>query len=180
MDSSIEALQQQLKNRMAQLDQERTEHMAILNKEQEDRRIIETAEREERVRKIKEAEERVAARRAEIEAAETKRQQEALADKLKAEQLQNEALELVRKQQEKLEWLTKAISDAEFSEEQHKKSLENAKAIAIGPVVVEDDDKVNTHIMTGEAAVGTDGLEVGPELSSHLKNILRRANSNVN
>lgn len=177
---SVEDLQKQLQEKIERLDSERAEQLKAFGLEQEQRKIIESAEREERVKKIKEAEERVMARKADIERAEIKRQQEAREAQIKAEQLANEQQEIVRKQQEKLDWLTKAISDAEFVEEQHRKTLENAKVVAAESAPVDDIEKVNAHIVTGEAAEGTDGLEVGPSMSSHLRSILRRANSEVN
>lgn len=181
--ATVEDLQKQLQEKIERLDSERAEQLKAFSLEQEQRKIIEAAEREERVKKIKEAEERVTARKAEIERAESKRQQEAREAQIRADQLANEQQEIVRQQQEKLDWLTKAIADAEFVEEQHRKTLENAKVsvhTAVGPIVIEDVERVNAHIITGEAAEGTDGLEVGPSMSSHLRSILRRANSEVN
>jgi hypothetical protein len=183
MEISTEALQKQLQEKIERLDKERAEQLKAFNKEQEQRKIIEAAEREERVKKIKEAEEKVAARKAEIEAAEAKRQQEAREAQIKADQLANEAQEFVRQQKEKLDWLTKAISDAEFIEEQHKKALESANQTDPTEAVDEleiSEAVVNAHVLTGEAAAGTDGLEVGPSMSAHLRSILRRANSEVN
>jgi hypothetical protein len=183
METSIEVLQKQLQEKIERLDKERAEQLKAFNKEQEQRKIIEAAEREERVRLIKEAEARVAAKQAANDAAEAKRQQEAREAQIRADQLANEAQELVRQQQEKLDWLTKAISDAEFIEEQHKKALEYAKQTVPSEATDEleiSEAVVNAHVLTGEAAAGTDGLEVGPSMSAHLRSILRRANSEVN
>lgn len=179
MDNSIELLQKQLEEKIARLDKENADRTAAFNKEQEERRIIEAAERAERVKKIKESEERVIARKAEIEAAEIKRQQEATEARIKAEQALNEQQELVRKQREKLEWLENEIAKADYVQEQHEKSLAY-KPAPIEEIPETDEAIVNAHIKTGEAAAGTDGLEVGPNLSAHLRSILRRANSDVN
>jgi hypothetical protein len=179
MDSSIDLLQKELQEKIARLDKERAAQTAAFNKEQEERRVIEAAERSERVKAIKEAEERVIARRQEIEAAETQRQKEATEARIKAELLDNERQELVRQQREKLEWLEAEIAKADYVQEQHAKAMAFKPAPA-DELILSDEAVINAHITTGEAAVGTDGLEVGPTLSEHLRSILRRANSDVN
>ena len=180
-DTVIQTLEQQLRDKIASLDKQRAAQTAAFEKEQEDRRIIEAAEREERVKAIKQAEERRAVKEKAAAEAEAKRQQEARESQIKAEQLLNEQQEIVRKQQEKLEWLEKAISDAEFVEEQQRKVLDDAKSKGCNhPLEETEEEHDNAHILTGEAAAGTDGLEVGPSMSAHLRSILRRANSEIN
>lgn len=179
MDNSIELLQKQLEEKIARLDSERAAQTAAFNKEQEERRTIEAAERMERVKAIKEAEERVIARKAEIEQAEILRQKEATEQRVKAEQALNEQQELVRKQREKLEWLEAEIAKADYVQEQHDKAMA-FKPAQIETVIKDDEVAVTAHITTGEAAAGTEGLEVGTTLSAHLRSILRRANSDVN
>lgn len=181
MDNSIELLEKQLAEKIANLDKERAAQLAAFSKEEEERKVIETAEREERVKAIKASEEKRLAREKASAEAEAKREQERREEKIKAEQLANEAQEIVRKQQAKLDYLTKAISEAERLEEQHSKAVEEAKTKLTAPSdIVADEENVNAHILTGEAAVGTDGIEVGPIMSAHLRSILRRANSDIN
>ena len=63
-----------------------------------------------------------ARKKAEEEAKESQRTKETAA-RVSEEQKQNSLDETLRLQREKLEWLTTAISNAEFSEEQHRKHL---------------------------------------------------------
>lgn len=180
----LDLLQKQLQDKIVALDKERLQQIATFNREQEEVRTIEAAERAERAQKYKEAEAKAMARQAAMERAEVQRIKEAAEARTNIELAQNEAQELVRKQKEKLEWLQNEIAKVDFANEQHRKSLSpQVHRLVVRPVVhtpQEEDASVNAHILTGEAAKGTDGLEHGPDISAHLKSILRRANSEVN
>ena len=178
---SIELLQKELQAKIAALDKERLDQISKFNREQEEVRIIEEAERTERARKYKEAEEKVLARKLAIEKEEAVRVKEAADARVQIELAQNEAQELVKKQKEKLEWIQGEIAKVDFANEQHRKGLSPRTRRFVEAIrSTEEDSNVNAHILTGEAAVGTDGLEHGPDISAHLKSILRRANSEVN
>ena len=81
----------------------------------------------------------------------------------------------------KLSEVQEAIAEAEFSEEKHRKDLDDAKRMR---VVVEEfpvEDGINVEHPTapdnkGECVDGVNGLQESPLMSSHLKQILRQAN----
>lgn len=179
MDNTIVQLEKVLAEKIEKLDKERAEQLAAFNKEQEQRRIIETQERDERIRKFREAEAVRKTREEERDRAEAARIREAEADRKRVEQKENELQEKIRLQQEKLEWIQREIDKVDFADEQHRKAIappvEEKKEEAL-----EDESITNAHIISGEAASGTDGLEVGPNLSAHLRSLLRRANSDIN
>ncbi len=179
---SIEELQTQLAQKIEALDKERQEN-ARKNQEERERMVLEIEmERQERVKKY---EEQVAvheeSQRKAAEAAEVRRQVE-ISERLATEQKQNALDDTLRQQREKLEWLEKAISDAEFQEEQHRKSIENSRVYL--PVEPLDNAEVSkeypqTCADGGVSAPGTDGsTPESPLMSSHLKGILRQATRN--
>lgn len=175
----LEELQRVLAEKIKRLDEERQKEREEIAREREDERLLAEAERAERLRTIKAGEEK--ARQREI----TKAQEEQ--DRLKKEtearvsleQKENELAEKDRLYKEKLEWLEKAISEAEFQEEKHKKDLENSRT----PVPVSNGDTQNINVEYpeaplngGEAVIGTDGTTPDtPLMSQHLKSILRQA-----
>jgi DNA repair exonuclease SbcCD ATPase subunit len=175
---SIEELQAQLATRIAELDKERQENAKRAKEEREKMLLDAEIERQEHLEayqaKIAEHE---AKKRAEEAAVELRRQAE-LTERLATEQKQNALDETLRLQREKLEWLETAISNAEFTEEQHRKSLENSRIIL--PALLEPSDVSAEYPQTsaegGAAADGTDGnTPETPLMSSHLKSILRQA-----
>jgi DNA repair exonuclease SbcCD ATPase subunit len=176
--STIEELQAQLATRIAELDKERQEN-AKRNKDEREKMLLEVElERQERLdayqAKIAQHE---AKKRAEEAAAEVRKQAET-AERVATEQKQNALDESLRIQREKLEWLTTAISNAEFTEEQHRKDLENSRVIL--PTAAELNEVSAEYPQTsadgGTSVEGTDGnTPETPLMSSHLKNILRQA-----
>jgi hypothetical protein len=175
MGNSVEDLKQELQNRVAALDKERVEQLASLNTEQEKRRVKEEEAIAARAKYIKEQEDRLAAQKVAETKAEAQRQQKETEERLKAEALENEHQEKIRQDQEQARKLQEELLNAEFAAEQHRKATEAAQ---VKPVPQHEAEEVdNRHVLTGEAAIGTDGLEVGPELSPHMRSILRRANN---
>jgi hypothetical protein len=176
--ASIEELQGQLAEKIKQLDADRQENTKRNQKEREKLLLEVEMERKER---LDQYQKQVAAREKEQKdkevAAEAKRQAE-VAERVASEQKQYTLDETLRLQKEKLEWLEKVIADAEFVEEQHRKSVTNASSI---PPAVEYGTEVSAEYPQtcadgGAAAAGTDGNTPDtPLMSDHLKNILRQA-----
>ncbi len=182
---TIDDLQAELAAKIAKLDEERKEMSERHAQEQAERRIIEEADRAKRVAQIKADEEKHNRRKREQEEENIKRKQQEQADRIALEQKQNALDEVLIKQKEKLEWLEKAISDAEFVEEQHRKTLENSTVST--EEVVDSNEEINIEhpvaplnsVHPGEAVDGTSGeTPSSPLMSSHLKHILRQATRN--
>lgn len=174
---SMEELQALLAEKIAKLDEEHRENTKRSQEEREKWLLDAELERKERLDKYRaqieahESEERKKA------AAEEKRRREEVAERVAQEQKQAALDEILRLQREKLEWLEKAISEAEFAEEQHRKSLEqpqtvpdNTKEIAVSA------EYPQTSANGGSAAEGTSGsTPENPLMPNHLKSILRQA-----
>jgi len=175
---TMKELQAQLAEKIAKLDEERREN-AKRNQEEREKMLLEVElERKERLEKYQEQiNAREKAQREKEKADELVRQKE-LAERMATEQKQAALDETLRLQREKLDWLTKAIADAEFVEEQHRKSLENSRNI---PTTVEEGAAVSAEYPQscasgGAAAEGTSGsTPETPLMSNHLKSILRQA-----
>ena len=177
---NIEELQLELQRKIEKLDEERKANAVRAEKERSDLILSIEIERKERLDAYnKKVAEHEARRKAEDAEREAQRVQE-VAERIATEQKQAALDQALRLQREKLEWLTTAISNAEFSEEQHKKSIENTR---IAPIVerVETGEINVEHPVApsngGEAVAGTDGST--PEtalMSSHLRAILRQIN----
>jgi hypothetical protein len=179
---TIEDLQAELAEKIEKLDQERKEAAERHVKEREERLIIEEYERAKRIGEIKAAEELHRKRKAADEEERRKRYQEEEAERIAMEQRQNVLDDILAKQKEKLEWLERAISDAEFTEEQYRKTYENSVArpeIAIPSDEIDVEHPVApvNYVKPGEAVDGTSGdTPSTPLMSQHLKHILRQAN----
>ena len=178
MSQSLEELQIVLAERIAKLDADRQEN-ARKNQEERERMLLDI-EIERRVR-MEEYQTKIAAheakRKSEEEAKEAQRIKET-AERVAAEQKQNALDETLRLQREKLEWLTNAISEAEFNEEQHRKAIENMKSLP--PVEVTGEEVSAEYPQTGAdggaSAKGTDGSTPETQsMSQHLRTILRQA-----
>src|ERR1035437_9881373 len=175
---TLEELQAVLAERIAKLDEERKINALQQAKEREAMLLEADMERAQR---LEEYQAKVAVlearKKAEEEAKEAQRIQET-SERMAAEQKQNALDETLRLKREKLEWLTTAISNAEFSEEQHRKALENQRVLPVEPVGTEEvsAEYPQTGADGGAAAEGTEGsTPETPLMSSHLKNILRQA-----
>jgi chromosome segregation ATPase len=175
---SLEELQAALADSIAKLDQERQEN-ARRNKEERENMLLEVEiERKKRLEKHQAQVAEHERQQREKEAAAEARRQAEIAERVVSDQKQAALDEALRIQREKLEWLEKAIADAEFTEEQHKKALESQRAV---PTLAEESEAVSaeypqTCANGGAAAAGTDGsTPVNPLMSDHLKNILRQA-----
>lgn len=163
------------------LEQELAEQNAKrekLNLEAAQRRATEQAERlskaaeeiEQRTMSAKATQEHWEKRKREEEEAEQLRLQKEHEERIKLELEHNAEQERIEEARRKEEQLAVDLENAKFLEEQAQKALE--AQIVVVPETSEStyDD---SHILTGEAAKGTDGLETGPEMSDHLKRILR-------
>src|ERR1700693_3880666 len=126
---NLEELQLELQRKIEKLDEERKANALQQAKEREALLLEMDLERKQR---LDEYQAKVAAlearKKAEEKAKEDQRIKETAA-RVVEEQKQNALDESLRLQREKLEWLTTAISNAEFNEEQHRKQLENLKAL---------------------------------------------------
>lgn len=182
MEKTLEQLQQELIELKEHMEAERSQ-LAAQYKEERDNMIL-AAEAESK-RRWSENEERIeASRRKMREQAEAVEKQRQLlqAETIKAQTAAALADEQKRLHAEKIEWLNKHISDVEFSEEQHKKALENLRLIPQRePEYLPTEINVEHPVAPvnvsspGEAVDGTAGLEQGPAMSVHLKQILRQA-----
>ena len=175
---NIEELQVMLQEKIQKLDEERKANAAQAAKEREALLLDMDIERKQR---LDEYQAKVAVleakKKAEEEAKEAQRIKEVTA-RAAEEQKQNALDAALLLQREKLERLTTAISNAEFSEEQHRKALENQRVLPVEPVGTEEvsAEYPQTGADGGAAAEGTEGsTPETPLMSSHLKNILRQA-----
>lgn len=178
---SYEELMQDLVDTQARLEQERKQMAAQLQHEREEMLLLAQAERRTQLEAYqKKVEEHERKKKAEEEAAEARKNQE-MAAKAKADQAAAKADEAYRLYQAKLGEVESAIAEAEFSEEKHRKALEDSKLMK---VPVEDfpvEDGINVEHPTapdnaGEAVENTDGsTPEAPLMSQHLKHILRQA-----
>ena len=178
---NLEEMQALLQEKIQKLDEERKANALQQAKEREALLLEMDMERKQRLdeyqAKIAQHE---AKKRAEEEAREAQRIKDTAA-RVAEEQKQNVLEETLRLQREKLEWLTNAISEAEFNEEQHRKAIENMKSLP--PVEVTGEEVSAEYPQTGEdggaAVSGTDGSTPDtPTMSQHLKIILRQAQRN--
>lgn len=177
---NIEELQVELQHRIEKLDEERKTNALQQAKEREALLLEMDLERKQR---LDEYQAKVAAlearKKVEEETKEAQRIKETAARVIE-EQKQNALDEALRLQREKLEWLTTAISNAEFSEEQHRKTLENLKSLPPVEALTEvSAEYPQTCADGGASAKGTDGSTPDmPLMSAHLKGILRQATRN--
>jgi DNA repair exonuclease SbcCD ATPase subunit len=175
---NLEEMQALLQEKIQKLDEERKANALQQAKEREALLLEMDMERKQRLdeyqAKIAQHE---AKKRAEEEAREAQRIKDTAA-RVAEEQKQNVLEETLRLQREKLEWLTNAISEAEFSEEQHRKAIENMKSLP--PVEVTGEEVSAEYPQTGAdggaSAKGTDGSTPETQsMSTHLRHILRQA-----
>src|ERR1035437_3477074 len=126
---TLEELQQQLQERIEKLDDERKANAAQAAKEREALLLDMDIERKQRLAEYQAKVAVLEARKkAEEEAKEAQRIKET-SERMAAEQKQNALDETLRLQREKLEWLSTAISNAEFSEDQPRKRMENLRVL---------------------------------------------------
>ena len=175
----IQAMQQQLAERIAALDKQRKDQAEQFAKEVSDRNALAEFERAESLKKYQAIEaERKAKKEAEAEAAQ-KRAQEELRLRKKLESDLAAADEAKRLQQEKLEWLQNEISKQEFIEEQHRKAMQSVSNTVAEEAPSSTEINVEHPVAPdnkGEAVHGTDGNTPDhPLMSEHLKHILRQA-----
>jgi hypothetical protein len=182
---TIEELQKQLLEKIQKLDVERSNQAAQFAKEREEALQFAAMERNKQVEEYKKATAAREKREAEAAAAVQEKLRIETTERLAHEQKQNELQETLRLQREKLEWLENEISKAEFAEEQHRKQLENTKAVPLVlPAEAEEFSTENpiapvNAVEPGGAVLGTEGST--PEdalMSTHLKKILRQAQRN--
>ena len=175
---NIEELQVMLQEKIQKLDEERKANALQQAKEREALLLDMDIERKQRLDEYQAKVAILEARKkAEEEAKEAQRTKEA-SERMAAEQKQNALDDTLRLQREKLEWLSTAISNAEFSEEQHRKHLEDLRVL---PPFTEcqgaevSAEYPQTCADGGASAPGTEGSTQNELMSSHLKNILRQA-----
>ena len=175
---NIEELQLELQRKIEKLDAERQANAARALKEREELLLSIEIERRERIEAYqKKVEEHESRRKAEEAWKEAQRIKD-VAERIATERKQAALDETLRLQREKLEWLTTAISNAEFSEEQHRKQIENQRVSPIvetaevGEINVENPQAPDN---AGEAVAGTDGNTQDETMSQHLRMILRQA-----
>ena len=181
---TYEDLLAELEATRLRLEEERKNMQSQLQKEREEMLLLAQAERRTQLEAYQaKVDEHERKRKAEEAAAEARRIQEQAA-RTAAEQVAAQADEQFRLYQEKLEYVEKAIAEAEFSEEKHRKALEDAKRmrVPVDPTFASEDIKVEhpeAPSNAGEAVVGTDGgTPDTPLMSQHLKHILRQATRN--
>lgn len=176
---NIEELQRELERKIAKLDEERQANAKKAKEERENLLLEVEMERKERLARY---EAQVAAHEKEERekvAAEEVRRKTEIEARLATEQKQNILDETLRLQREKLEWLERAISNAEFVEEQHRLSLANSRIVIVPETEPSEvsAEYPQTCADGGASSEGTDGNTPNNSLmSSHLKNILRQAN----
>jgi hypothetical protein len=168
---NIEDLQAQLLRKMSDLEDERKRNAAAFEKERKELFDLSAIERTKQVEAYNKKLEEHKARQAAKDAEEVEKARKALTDKNQLEQKQYEVEETLRLQREKLAWLEQQIANAEFSEEQFKKTQESQRLSISNPVVISSDEG-----LPGESATGTDGNTQTEQMSDHLKHILRLAN----
>ena len=173
---NIEELQAMLQEKIQKLDEERKANALQQAKEREALLLDMDIERKQRLDEYQAKVAKLEARKKAEEVAKEVQRIKETAARVAEEQKQNTLDETLRLQREKLEWLTTAISNAEFSEEQHRKSLKNDIIVVYPGVSEVSSEYPQTSAEGGAAAVGTEGsTPETPLMSSHLKNILRQA-----
>ncbi len=174
---TLKDLETALEQRIAKLDEERRENAAQIAKERAAMLELAQAGREQLLEEYK-AKTKVREEAARVKAEEEEAKRKALIEQSIAKNQEYlRAEEASRKYQEKLEWLEKAIADAEFTEEQHKKAMDNLR---ISPPQVPDSTVENptaplNGLHPGEAVDDTGGAVEFSSMSQHLKQILRQA-----
>ena len=176
---NIEELQVMLQEKIQKLDEERKANALQQAKEREALLLDMDIERKQRLDEYQAKVAKLEARKKAEEVAKEVQRIKETAARVAEEQKQNTLDETLRLQREKLEWLTTAISNAEFSEEQHRRHLEDLRVLP--PFVESQGAEVSAaYPMTcadgGASTVGTEGsTPETPLMSSHLKSILRQA-----
>ena len=175
---NIEELQAMLQEKIQKLDEERKANAQQQAKEREALLLDMDIERKQRLDEYQAKVAVLEARKKAEEEAKAAQRIKETAARVAEEQKQSSLDETLRLQREKLEWLETAISNAEFSEEQHRKALESMKAI---PPMVSTGIEISAEYPQvsadgGASAEGTEGSTPDtPLMSTHLKSILRQA-----
>jgi hypothetical protein len=178
MAQSLEELQAALVERIAKLDEERKNNALQQSKEREAMLLEAEMDRKQRLEEYQAKVAALEARKKVEEGAKEAQRIKETAARVAEEQKQNALDAALLLQREKLEWLTTAISNAEFSEEQHRKALENQRVLpSVEPTGTEVSAAYpQTCADGGASAPGTEGsTPETPLMSSHLKMILRQA-----
>lgn len=176
---NIELLQQQLKEQIEALSEQRRQETLKFEGEVAERNRLAEIERRERIEAYeKRTNELREVERKKLESLEAERR-EVERTKREAERALNAQLVAKEAQEAQLKWLRDEIAKQEFIEEQHRKSLTSINAQ--GTTTDEAPTTINVeHPVApdnnGEAVVGTDGATPEkPLMSDHLKHILRQA-----
>lgn len=165
----LNVLKNELDKQSERLTKERKITLEVHTKELAERESAKQKAIAERKAQIKADEEKWEKIRREKELAEQIRIKEENESRVKLELEQNAKEQALIKEREELDQLTKEAENSIWLEEKYRLTLESEVKIET-PDIVGD----NSHIYTGEAAIGTGGLEVGPDMSQHLKRILRQ------
>jgi len=176
---SIEELQLELERQISALAEQRQQEAERIEKEARERKELEEHERQERLEQHRKRQEELHRQKQEQEAKVAEQQRELARRQAEVEAAQNAARAAKEEQERMLEELKVRIANAEFAEEQHRKRIESLKTPAPKPVVsteinVEYPEAPVNPKAPGEAVAGTGGLEEGPLMSTHLRQILRQ------
>jgi chromosome segregation ATPase len=167
---SLAELELEITQRAEQTDKERLAEVEKHAKELAEFQMKEQAEIVAANARSKAVEEHVEQQKRNKAIAEGIAKQTETASRVRLEAEQNAKDEELRHRKEQAERLRKEIERATFLDEQHAK---NMKDLEYKAPLVEVDTEDTSHL-TGEAAVGTDGSTPDtPEMSAHLKRILR-------
>lgn len=175
METTINELEKQLKEKIEALDEERRRNNEVLSREREEMIQIAAAERTKQLEEMRQAEERARKRRVAEQESERARAKKAREEQLALEQKQSAADELIRAQKERLEWLQGEIAKAEFMEEQHKKTMDDFRTQLKQGL----SSSGTPESLPGDPVSGIEGTTPEtPLMSQHLKTILRQAQRN--
>jgi hypothetical protein len=175
---TLQELQNELTERLAQLDKEAQERAERHAKEQAEIKIKAEAERKQKEEASKVAQEKAKQRKIAEQEMQQARARKVASEEAELDRKKAELDEATRLQKEKLSWLEDQITKAEFMEDQHKKYLEtlhthSEDSVGTAEIKVEHPEAPDNK---GEAVEGTGGLQESPLMSNHLKQILRQAN----
>lgn len=178
---TVEQLQEQLEKEIAALAEQRRIEAERIEREARLRGEEAAIERQKQIDQYKARQDELH-RQKQAQEERIKEQQRDLArQQAEVETAKNAAQEAKEKQEALLEDLKKRIADAEFAAEQHRKRMETLKSKPSDTVAdptrinVEHPEAPVNEKSPGDAVDGTDGLEHGPDMSAHLKQILRQA-----
>ena len=179
---SLEELSKALKQREQQLEEERQAALAVYLSEQAEHEAVIKAEQTAQEAKNKAAEEKWLKAKLEKEARAEQHKQAEREARITLERTQNEIGEKLRLQKEEAARLDREIENAKFLEEQARKLVEDSVVVPEFfarrhlSINVEHPEAPVSVAEPGGAVEGTTGETLNdPEMSSHLKHILRQA-----